>query len=91
MRKRFTQVDVFSTDPLGGNPLAVVHAAERLSKAQTAAFARRTNLPMKRPSASSRGTHDPAPNRMHCGEPRMALISFRAMRGLSRLTGLLNG
>ncbi|TMB72749.1 MAG: PhzF family phenazine biosynthesis protein, partial [Deltaproteobacteria bacterium] len=31
-------------DPLGGNPLAVVHAAEGLSEAQMAALARWTNL-----------------------------------------------
>src|ERR1700730_15284538 len=41
---QFTQVNVFSTDPLGGNPLAVVHAAEGLSEAQMAALARWTNL-----------------------------------------------
>ena len=29
---RFSQVNVFSQDPLGGNPLAVVHAAEGLSR-----------------------------------------------------------
>ena len=40
----FTQVNVFSADPLGGNPLAVVHAAEGLSEAQMAALARWTNL-----------------------------------------------
>ena len=44
MRKPFTQVNVFSADPLGGNPLAVVHAAEGLSDAQMAALARWTNL-----------------------------------------------
>jgi PhzF family phenazine biosynthesis protein len=44
MRKPFTQVNVFSADPLGGNPLAVVHAAEGLSEAQMAALARWTNL-----------------------------------------------
>ena len=44
MRKRFTQVNVFSADPLGGNPLAVVHTAEGLSEAQMAALARWTNL-----------------------------------------------
>ena len=44
MRKPFTQVNVFSADPLGGNPLAVVHAAEELSEAQMAALARWTNL-----------------------------------------------
>lgn len=41
---RFTQVNVFSTDPLGGNPLAVVHAAEGLSEARMASLARWTNL-----------------------------------------------
>jgi PhzF family phenazine biosynthesis protein len=44
MRKLFTQVNVFSADPLGGNPLAVVHDAEGLSEAQMAALARWTNL-----------------------------------------------
>jgi PhzF family phenazine biosynthesis protein len=44
MRRKFTQVNVFSADPLGGNPLAVVHAAEGLSEAQMAALARWTNL-----------------------------------------------
>lgn len=44
MRKRFTQVNVFSTNPLGGNPLAVVHAAEGMSEVQMAALARWTNL-----------------------------------------------
>src|SRR5437867_12650845 len=41
---QFTQVNVFSADPLGGNPLAVVHAADGLSEAQMAALARWTNL-----------------------------------------------
>lgn len=40
----FTQVNVFSADPLLGNPLAVVHGAERLAEAQMAALARWTNL-----------------------------------------------
>jgi PhzF family phenazine biosynthesis protein len=40
----FHQLDVFSTQPLLGNPLAVVHRAEGLSDAQMAAFARWTNL-----------------------------------------------
>lgn len=41
---RFAQVNVFSADPLGGNPLAVVHAAQGLSDARMAAFARWTHL-----------------------------------------------
>jgi len=44
MRKPFTQVNVFSVDPLGGNPLAVVHDAEGLHDEQMAALARWTNL-----------------------------------------------
>jgi PhzF family phenazine biosynthesis protein len=41
---RFSQVNVFSKDPLAGNPLAVVHAAVGLGEAQMAALARWTNL-----------------------------------------------
>ncbi len=40
----FRQVNVFSADPLGGNPLAVVHTAEGLSEAQMGGLARWTNL-----------------------------------------------
>ena len=43
-RFKFTQVDVFTDQPLKGNPLAVVHAAEALSDAQMQAFAQWTNL-----------------------------------------------
>jgi PhzF family phenazine biosynthesis protein len=41
---QFTQINVFSADPLSGNPLAVVHAADALSEARMAALARWTNL-----------------------------------------------
>ncbi len=41
---RFSQVDVFSAEPLRGNPVAVVHDADGLSDEQMAAFARWTNL-----------------------------------------------
>ncbi len=41
---RFSQVDVFTDQPLQGNPLAVVHGAKGLSDAQMQAFARWTNL-----------------------------------------------
>jgi PhzF family phenazine biosynthesis protein len=44
MKRRFDQLDVFSAEPLRGNPLAVVHAAEGLDEARMAAFARWTNL-----------------------------------------------
>ncbi len=40
----FVQVNVFSTDPLLGNPLAVVLDADGLSNTRMAAFARWTNL-----------------------------------------------
>lgn len=40
----FRQVDVFSAEPWLGNPLAVVHAADGVSEAQMADFARWTNL-----------------------------------------------
>ena len=43
-RYRFTQVNVFSADPLDGNPLAVVHGAEGVGEARMAALARWTNL-----------------------------------------------
>jgi len=41
---KFQQVDVFSTKPLKGNPLAVVVGADDLTDAQMAAFANWTNL-----------------------------------------------
>jgi PhzF family phenazine biosynthesis protein len=40
----FQQVDVFTTEPLRGNPLAVVVGADALTEAQMAAFANWTNL-----------------------------------------------
>ncbi|WP_162094908.1 PhzF family phenazine biosynthesis protein [Pseudomonas chlororaphis] len=40
----FKQVDVFSNEPLKGNPLAVVFGADPLSDARMAAFANWTNL-----------------------------------------------
>ncbi len=44
MKRRFDQLDVFSAEPLRGNPLAVVHDAQGLDDARMAAFARWTNL-----------------------------------------------
>lgn len=41
---RFSQVDVFSSEPLRGNPVAVVHGADGVSDDEMAAFARWTNL-----------------------------------------------
>lgn len=43
-RFAFTQVDVFTDQPLQGNPLAVVHGADALTDEQMQAFARWTNL-----------------------------------------------
>src|SRR5688500_10772055 len=40
----FRQVDVFSAEPLRGNPVAVVHDADGLDDEQMRAFARWTNL-----------------------------------------------
>ena len=40
----FSQVDVFSSEPVRGNPVAVVHDADGLDDDQLAAFARWTNL-----------------------------------------------
>jgi PhzF family phenazine biosynthesis protein len=42
--RAFKQIDVFSNEPLKGNPLAVVLGADGLSDEQMAAFARWTNL-----------------------------------------------
>lgn len=44
MRRAFRQVDVFSPEPLSGNPLAVVHDAEGLSAEEMQRFARWMNL-----------------------------------------------
>ena len=42
--REFRQVDVFSSEPLRGNPVAVVHGSEGLTDDQMQAFARWTNL-----------------------------------------------
>lgn len=44
MKFSFQQVDVFTTTPLRGNPLAVVIGADALSESEMAAFANWTNL-----------------------------------------------
>lgn len=41
---RFSQVDVFTAEPLRGNPVAVVHEADGLTEAQMRRFAHWTNL-----------------------------------------------
>jgi PhzF family phenazine biosynthesis protein len=43
-RHEISWVDVFSAEPLGGNPLAVVHGADGLDEETMARFARWTNL-----------------------------------------------
>lgn len=42
--RSFRQVDVFSHEPMRGNPVAVVHGADDLTDAQMRAFAHWTNL-----------------------------------------------
>jgi PhzF family phenazine biosynthesis protein len=42
--RRFSQVDVFSAEPLLGNPVAVVHDADGITDEEMARFARWTNL-----------------------------------------------
>src|SRR3954465_7429574 len=44
MSREFRQVDVFTTTPYLGNPVAVVHDAEGLDTEEMARFARWTNL-----------------------------------------------
>lgn len=44
VERRFSQVDVFTTGPLTGNPVAVVHDADDLDEPTLQAFARWTNL-----------------------------------------------
>jgi PhzF family phenazine biosynthesis protein len=44
VKRRFDQLDVFTSAGLSGNPLAVVHDADGLDDARMAAFARWTNL-----------------------------------------------
>ncbi len=44
MTRRFSQVDVFTSEPFLGNPVAVVHDADGLADEEMARFARWTNL-----------------------------------------------
>jgi PhzF family phenazine biosynthesis protein len=44
MQRAFRQVDVFTTEPYRGNPVAVVHGADGISDAQMQRFAHWTNL-----------------------------------------------
>ena len=44
MRRRLTWLDVFTSIPLAGNQLAVVHDADGLDDATMLAFARETRL-----------------------------------------------
>nr|WP_239161202.1 PhzF family phenazine biosynthesis protein [Chromobacterium violaceum] len=54
----FKQVDVFSSTPLKGNPVAVVFDADGLDDRQMALFANWTNL-SEPPSSSSPETRAP--------------------------------
>lgn len=44
LQRRFRQVDVFTTEPYNGNPVAVVLDGDGLSTAQMQVIARWTNL-----------------------------------------------
>jgi PhzF family phenazine biosynthesis protein len=44
MRRRFSQIDVFTTEPFAGNPVAVVHDADGLTDEEMHRFANWTNL-----------------------------------------------
>ena len=44
MHRQFRQVDVFTEEPLRGNPVAVVHDADDLTDDEMRRFARWTNL-----------------------------------------------
>lgn len=44
LSRPFTQVDVFSSEPFRGNPVAVVHAADGLDEERMRAIAAWTNL-----------------------------------------------
>jgi PhzF family phenazine biosynthesis protein len=44
MQRRFREVDVFSTTPFGGNPVAVVLDSDGLSTSEMQRFANWTNL-----------------------------------------------
>lgn len=44
MQRRFREVDVFTSTPFGGNPVAVVLDADGLSTADMQRFANWTNL-----------------------------------------------
>jgi PhzF family phenazine biosynthesis protein len=99
MRKfRFSQVDVFSAEPLKGNPLAVVHAAEGVSDAQMAALARWTNLsettfllPPKDAGADYRvRIFTPARELLFAGHPTLGSChAWLAAGGKPRKTGVV--
>ena len=69
---QFQQIDVFSTEPTRGNPVAVVIAADDLTTEQMAAFANWTNLSkatfLLRPTAP-----DPEDYRVRIFTPRTEL------------------
>jgi len=95
---RFAQVNVFSTDPLSGNPLAVVHAAEGLSEARMAALARWTNLsettfllPTTDPDADYRvRISHPAASFLSPGTQRSAHATAGSPRAASRASRVLS-
>ena len=65
MKRPFSQVNVFSSDPLSGNPLAVVHAAEGLSEARMAVLARSSSAWSARTTPASQGAALQRAGRVH--------------------------
>jgi PhzF family phenazine biosynthesis protein len=95
---RYVEVNVFSADPLGGNPLAVVHAAEGMSEARMAALARWTNfsettflLPPTDPGADYRvRIFTPARELPFAGHPTLGSCqAWLAAGGRPRKAGLV--
>src|SRR6185437_13197936 len=67
VQRQFRQVDVFSAEPLGGNPVAVVLDAEGLTTEEMQLFSRWTNLsettfvlPPDKPSAGQPSAGQPS-------------------------------
>jgi PhzF family phenazine biosynthesis protein len=80
----YQQIDVFSLEPLKGNPLAVVIAADSLTDDQMLAFANWTNLSetsflLKPRTAKPTIAFVFSPLRVNCRSrviPRLAVVTF---------------
>jgi trans-2,3-dihydro-3-hydroxyanthranilate isomerase len=88
MRLSFNTLDVFTDSRFGGNPLAVVHAAEGLDDAQMQAVAREFNLsetvfllPAENPAHSARvRIFTPAKELAFAGHPTVGTAALLAER-----------